>query len=402
MRKLNGVDWYFYYYPNDNGIALLDVYDEIEVQQGFLVSLTKDNFKLYALFRDFKSFVKYNYKVTDPSKRSFFEIILGDKKQRPKFDLDIEGDNIEELGNKTLARLISSFRFFIPDIDLEKDVMIFTSHSNTKRSFHVVIKNYYHNNNNEAKAFYNMVLEKIDVQYRCYIDPAVYSSLQQFRIFGSQKEDSNRPKIQLLEFRGLKFKTVGGIEDTLITNIKNCKHLKCVKPTLQTSMTYVQDLDMSLAEKALEIINIPSLTIDSIEGNLVSLKNNSGYYCKPCDRIHEKQNPYLVIFPPIIYMNCRRFDTEGLGVKVGRLDGKTMEDYNNNTFVPHLETGDSSDDEEEKESDIATLEGVEEEVIKCPKIVKTNNNIEKLKYFKVDKVDDNLEDKAIQYLMSMV
>ena len=372
-KVLNGVNWYYYYYPEQGKVSLSDIHSDQDIMDGFLVSLTRQNFKLYSLFSDFKDFIRYNDNITNPANRSFFECILGDKKQRPKFDVDVEvSDNLIEFSDKILARLISSFRHFIPNINLETDVMIFTSHSVSKRSFHVIIRNYYHYDNIEAKAFYRAVMDKIDTKYNQHIDSAVYSKLQQFRIYGSQKEGSGRPKVQLLEFRGLKFKPIQSMEETFVTNTKGCKHLKFTRVFTSTIKEDIPDVDIRLAEEALKILNIPNLKINGITGPVVLLFNEGGYYCKPCARVHEFENPYLTIYPPTVYMNCRRYNPDGVGVKVCCLDTGLVKDIDDENFVPYLETGYSSSDEEE----IATLEGVEDKPIKCSNIPK--NNLDKL------------------------
>lgn len=398
-RVLNKVNWYYYYYPEEGKVSLLDIHNEIEAIDGFLVSLTKDGFKLYTLFNNFQEFIRYNNNIINPANRSFFECILGDKKQRPKFDVDVEvSDDLVAFGDKILARLISSFRHFIPNINLEKDVLIFTSHSATKRSFHVIIRNYYHYDNIEAKAFYKAVMSKIDTKYSQHIDPAVYSKLQQFRIYGSQKEGSNRPKIQLLEFRGLNFEPVTSMEETFVTNTKGCKHLKFTRALTNNVKVEIEDLDMRLAENALNLINIPSLTISGVQGPVVMLKNNGGYYCKPCKRVHEFENPYLVVYPPVVYMNCRRYNSEGIGIKIGYLDIGLVKTVDNDTFEPYLETGESSSDEE------ATLEGVEDKPIKCSKVPK--NNLDKLNNINItvkSRKDINLDmdDKLREFIKSL-
>ena len=84
-------------------------------------------------------------------------------------------------------------------IDISTDILIFTSHNENKKSYHIIIDHYYHMNNLEAKAFYNEIISKISPNFTKFIDHSVYSSIQQYRIVGSQKVNSNRPKIIKLE-----------------------------------------------------------------------------------------------------------------------------------------------------------------------------------------------------------
>jgi len=84
----------------------------------------------------------------------------------------------------------------------DKDIILFQSHGDrkVKYSYHIYVDNYFHLNNTEAKIFYNMVFGLIPEQYHQFIDSSVYSKTQQFRLIGSQKEGSNRPKTPIFEY----------------------------------------------------------------------------------------------------------------------------------------------------------------------------------------------------------
>jgi hypothetical protein len=95
------------------------------------------------------------------------------------------------------------------------------SHSALKRSWHIVIDGYCVENAQEAKAFYERVWElaprSVNANgHRC-LDDAVYSSFQAFRLLGSQKRGSGRPKV--LESPGHEF------SQTVVSYVRDCNML---------------------------------------------------------------------------------------------------------------------------------------------------------------------------------
>jgi len=102
-----------------------------------------------------------------------------------------------DLGEKVLLDLINEIVKLIPQINVERDVCIYSSHGENKISYHVIVNHFYHSNHEQAKAFYYTIMKNLPKEYydNNWIDHSVYSKTQQFRIYGSQKTGTKRTKI---------------------------------------------------------------------------------------------------------------------------------------------------------------------------------------------------------------
>jgi len=157
-------------------------------------------------FNSVKSFIDYYLNLSD--KVDCYETIPGNNKQKPHFDIAIaRSDDIAEEHGEVLNSLINSVDKVFKDLGLElnfeKGLLLFHSNGDCskKYSYHVIIDNYYHENNLEAKAFYDLVITNIPDKYKKFIDPAPYSKLQEFRLIGSYKHSlPDRVKTPILEY----------------------------------------------------------------------------------------------------------------------------------------------------------------------------------------------------------
>jgi len=178
------------------------------------------------------------------------------------------------------------------------------------------------------------------------IDPKVYSSLQQFRIVGSQKNGSNRPKIfnrqwqyhnQPINYQyceppegdGHKMMMILGA--SLVSNISCCKFLpkfideeemkRAEEKKLQSSKYKENDINITkeIIKQSLVMLagkagmnfrdrKFP-YTYSSVENGLIILKRERASKCQICDRIHEHENPFLIVKNNgELFFNCRRSD----------------------------------------------------------------------------------------------
>ena len=156
----------------------------------------------------------------------FDEVILGNISQKPHFDIDITKDDfmkmypecidfeeeVENIKDSLIESCIKLLENYNIHLELEKNILLYSSHSSVKKSFHLIIDGYYHIDHFEAKEFYLLVMYKFmeicDVKYSTekffkspIIDSKVYGKTQQFRILGCQKRLSGRPKIFEKEFK---------------------------------------------------------------------------------------------------------------------------------------------------------------------------------------------------------
>ena len=149
MKKIFGHNWYYYMLPKDNkSTSLFSVLPRSSLLNKFVVcwdyydDVNDKSNKLYTYFETYIQFAIYFLKLKKDA-RCFYEIIFGEKIQKPHFDVDMENNDLAE---KVLNDLINEIVKLIPEISLEKDICIYSSHGETKKSYHVIVNHFYHSN----------------------------------------------------------------------------------------------------------------------------------------------------------------------------------------------------------------------------------------------------------------
>lgn len=346
--------WYPYFIsrPDRKGLCLLDMYEISSLKGKFCVTFavqspTGQTVLLFSVFNTYYEFYSYQLNFI-PRRRCFFEYVLGRFPQKPHFDIDIDrlkeeititdaqilGENVKD---ELITSIITVLKHVNIEIKLEDNILVLPSHSDNKRSYHVIINGLCHDSNIEAKAFYFKCLDYVQEKYRKYIDIAVYSEKQQFRILGSQKILSNRPKIflQKWSYKGkdvyhkypqLTLVTEDGkllyeLESSLVSHTVNCKFL----PSFISETSKKEYFNSEITEEdALESIKMYAnkihiaydssrfpFRIESIKENFILLKKNGRTACIICSRYHEHENPFISISGPekTVIFSCRRSKT---------------------------------------------------------------------------------------------
>ena len=348
FKYIRNHKWYYRLKPDDKNKALFTDYPRNTLTNKFLVCWDfaendKKN-RFYGVFPNYLDFAKFFIKLGD-NVRSFYEIILGSSRQKPKFDLDVDLSNETSNSNlnpnfssKILNDLINAIILTLEEkeifLDLQRDVCIYSSHGANKKSYHVVINSYCHSNNIEAKAFYSEVMKKLpQYENEKWIDRAVYSKTQQFRTYGSCKVGTSRFKKleRTWTFNGETIKHISpeepedgdhrfliDFEESLITaRISNCKLLPSFYVEEKKEYQEGVDVEMDLAMEAIPLISSivdcefgdPQFPfeLDRLEGPFVVLKRLRPSNCVLCKRTHHNQNPYLLITPEkSVFFHCRR------------------------------------------------------------------------------------------------
>ena len=329
--------------------CLCNFYDKEIVYNGFIVALQdKEKKYLFCLFRNLAEYYEYYLKLNDEN-RTMFETIIGNKLQKPKFDIDI---NLKELqidpndwlnfGQNVLNFFIQSLLINMPELNLNKDVIICTSHNLDKISYHVILPFYHHINNMQAKSFYDKVILDIPEVYRKYIDHSVYKSVQQFRLLGNKKPNTNRIKIfnkswtygdQIInyEYPEVYKNIIDKTNDELLVQFllstisfilpesKPMQNFEVkINDKVQTKfkgdvrVDKVYDLLINffsqINNKRLTHIDQLPFRIEGNKDNMILLRRTRPSLCLLCNRVHQHQNPYLIIFGlnGAVYYNCRR------------------------------------------------------------------------------------------------
>lgn len=329
--------------------------------------MPKKDVRLYTVFDSHVEFAMFQQSF-EIYKRSFYEIAFGDYLQKPHFDIDIDlpdpndpqaykgppvSEEIAERLKDTVIRLIIEvFNEKGVVISLQRDVLVYTSHGIDKRSYHIIINNHCHAGCKEAKALYDLVIQRFPADLKIYvennnIDSSVYSPKQQFRILGSTKIGKNRTKKFSKEwiFEGNtivheyievpdtpEYESVLQLEESLLTFTNNCSILPSLlqsdpnAPNVASSgHSYtgsMENINKELANKAFKLLienlkasglcsgkNLP-FSVLSIAGINIALKRHRPTPCGICRKIHEHENPYLIVAGEgatrNVYFHCRR------------------------------------------------------------------------------------------------
>lgn len=301
---------------------------------------------LFAVFDSYLEFYVYS-QLFLPEDRSFFEIIVGEFSQKPHFDIDIKkedfelrypGEDFEKVATKIRNLVIMGCLDVLSElkveVDISKDVLIYNSHGAAKKSFHLVINNKCHENNREARAFYDAVVGKVasftEGKYTEFVDKAVYSPRQQFRIVYSRKPESDRVKKFQPEFtyKDVEYKHVFGedvsdmnrlslviTQESLVSFTAGCSFIPSLVQVVERNFSNVVsvDLDEVMVSRCMKMLkeklrNDCPFSLKEVNGHIISLKREAPSFCPICNRKHQGENPYMFVLNSKVYWDCRRSD----------------------------------------------------------------------------------------------
>lgn len=220
-------EWYYYFIPNKDGYSLTDKIGPNEINKKFIVCAhipkpnAKEGDKPTRIFSAFDSALDFFYYIKDiPQERwVFFEYIMGDQVQKLYFDIDVKIEKLVEIGiinnpgdpnhckqqldlfgnqliSSLVGQIVTVFNKLGYPIDIAKQILLFTSHSETKRSYHIVVNGYAVANAEENEILAEDILKEFpEYIFKYRIIDRLFSSRQQFRLLYSQKAGSGRPKI---------------------------------------------------------------------------------------------------------------------------------------------------------------------------------------------------------------
>lgn len=338
--------------------------------------------RIYAFFDSYLEFYQYMQRFPN-TERAFFEVAFGELPQKPHFDIDIDrkdfsscfpGEDIDVAAETIREAVITGCKEVLREqgveLSLERDLLQYSSHGPDKRSYHIVINNKCHDGNNEAKAFYEAVIGKVDTytegKYRgCnFIDRGVYSPRQQFRIVGCQKCGSGRPKVFYEQFTyqgrtythiynedvtDLTIKKLTIVYESLLSFTSGCAYLPSLippKPVNYQQLGDMGDLDTNALNQCLNMLKERMspcpFSVRESRGHLIILKRHAPSHCPICNKPepHEKEHPYMYVINGKVYWDCRRAPSDAKKFFVGYLG----------TSIEELEYKSASESEEEEDT----------------------------------------------------
>ncbi len=349
--------WYRGLVPKGTKKSLMSVFTLDFMRDKLVVCLTTDKIgnlrplegkmlRAFAIFEDSQDFLETEKKFAE-ERRGFFEILFENKQRKIYFDIDlsyvkvselfkVSKEDLERIGLELIQCLVDACFHVLEDLGvrllIETQVLLFSSHSvdKSKVSYHLVIDGHCQTSPAESKKFLEAVLCYIvntsqlpGRVYYTFIDKGVYGIKQQFRLLGAQKVGSGRKKIACpLIYRerfssenSVFYPKLQGIEaftQSLISYTKNCVNipgmLNIFSPKTFRKREYssISDDEANEAMARLSSSLGDYFTMREISGNKVFLDKRCRYNCPICSRMHESENPYLVIRDGTVYYKCRR------------------------------------------------------------------------------------------------
>lgn len=294
---------------------------DLITNENVLICYHTINRRIYYFFETFDNFFDFLVKI--PKNEQFcFEIIIGNLKQKPHFDIDISKKQID-VNIKTLSKQIQdeiTQKLSILNIS-PNNLRWYSSHSEEKQSLHLIIPDYYHNNNLEAKNFYQYLISQLPKDYVKFIDNMVYSSLQNFRILGSQKPNSNRPKklcrnwfFSGEEITLQKRTKKEELLESLITKIPNtAKHLDFPyqeREIIHSLNFELEDDFLTLANQKILAVIGNAFHLREVQGTKLCYQRDHSSLCPICCVVHDSIWQFAVIYffndQYQIYLFCPR------------------------------------------------------------------------------------------------
>ena len=164
--------------------------------------------KSFALLSDPIELFKFVNSIY-PNKRNFYEVIIENMPQKPRFDLDFPHNKFPNITREeayyylqcTLDAIEGVMRRYNIIYSYKNNCLVSRSHgkekTNIKYSFHIIIDKLRHINSSEAHAFYHLVANELapEIREKGFLDNQVYSIFQNFRLLFNQKLGSNRIKV---------------------------------------------------------------------------------------------------------------------------------------------------------------------------------------------------------------
>lgn len=372
------VRWYSHLNKSESqstGKKVICLLDTVDINPKNIVVCQQLEHRFFAHFNTYLEYALYCKKKVAQSHRCFYEVIFGRNPQKPYFDIDIPigvvsddkhltKTDAEELKRQVLVGILKEFDYLA-----EENILIFTSHSDEKYSYHIIVDNWCVTDHEENKIFCEKVMKHVEPRLSLFIDALVYKSIQQLRIFECHKFGSTRTKILDPKCKwkpsekpisdAHKYALILG--GSLVGNTSYCRITPSLKPPVPPRKkwdgkeTILEEEDPS---KCLDLMaklagldssrdmSFPYRVL-SVKGSLILLKRLKPSHCRICDRVHENENPYLIVVGRRrkIYFNCRRVDPDQK-LYIGEL-GETdyvdslLTDEMVDTITPELDIGDA-------------------------------------------------------------
>lgn len=249
---------------------------------------------------------------TSPFERCYYEVIPATKPCKPFFDLDINDVDMQknhiDILNDVLKSIISISNANQWPITL-RDITICESHSATKKSYHITINSFHVDSIRKLKHLCPMLVSEVSDKFKKYVDLGIYNHHRQFRILSNTKYGEERFK-KWSRNNSIKLENdnrgfLTGLMRTLITIIDDSSKLIDIEIPNEIDKYEIND---ETVRACMCMLNDDNFTVSNVKDNIICLRRKRPSYCVVCERVHEHENPYLVIIDERVLFCCRRTD----------------------------------------------------------------------------------------------
>lgn len=282
--------------------------------------------RYYIEFENYLTF--YTTFYLQLNKQYFHELIVNNV-IKLYFDIDIKREEYLNEDKKIIKNLLEKIDeeldiCKLEKINKEKDIIILSSHNMEKKSYHIILHNY-HGNREDIKTFVERVTLNMKKEYQDFIDKQCYKPNQTFRMLNSSKRDdpNRKMKIEICPISEEDYKYNKNVQELRMFERCLVNHIfeepKVIIKYAETIYSGSQNKTQSLLKSSTgwyDKIKIPeSLSslrlLEEKEDDykvILLFKNEGGYECPHCQRIHENENPYMIInkITKKITFHCRR------------------------------------------------------------------------------------------------
>jgi hypothetical protein len=319
----------------------------------------------YTAFSNYPEIYKYVASL-HPRDRRLHEVVSENRPQKPRFDVDIDwdkyqlalklddySDTLPEMGERVKDLVISSVVAIMElkgyKIELEKDVMVFTSHGtdskgHEKRSYHILLNRYFHHNSGQAKAFY-LECAKVSADselFELLVDGSIYRAGGSLRMMWSSKVGNvERVKRYTPQYTYQGVVYNHSIDMVVDEEADLTPELQQMFILANSLVTFVDDaspmpvfavktawreenecLTEEVYEECKKMIKAWDINgvyeVTGTEDGKVNLHRLKPDYCCLCDRIHEAMDTFCYLGQAQLFWHCGHAEGKG-SVKIGRV-----------------------------------------------------------------------------------
>lgn len=299
-------------------------------QEHNLIICQQLKYRKFALFPNFLFFKRYQDQ-TSQEENCFYEVILGGTSRKIYFDIDV--DQPEDFQEREfLSFFFEAIKKLVPKIQAKGSINVYTSHTEKKKSYHIVLAGYFLKNEGETLVFFNECKKLMPEKFQTFLDVSIYKKVQQFRILGSHKFAKQNTKVfredlsynfelpkKYLESEKAKENYL--LSSSLIGNLLNEEYLENFKEPekikiVSNGFSSTGDLEdiLKIFYSTYSESDFSYQNILDTNGNLIiTFKRQRATFCEECKRYHEHENPYLTVtgIERNIYYYCRRREYGG-------------------------------------------------------------------------------------------